>query len=123
MINLKQHPKAQAKFNTFIETLLRVWVEQAVGEGMEENEISAEYIKTAAETMILSNPRLLYDFLDENHVYMQPILLEQLNPDNGWGYEISSVAGMADEIENYKTRKNAEQAGFNQALKILEELL
>lgn len=123
MINIKQHPKVEAKFNDFIKKLINVWVEQAVGEGMEENEISAEYIKTASETMILSNPRLLYDFLDENHVYLQPILQEQLNPDNGWGYEISSVAGMSDESEAFKTRKDAEVAGFNQCLKILEDLL
>lgn len=123
MIDYSKYPKVEAKLNNFIKRLMNVWVEQAVGEGMEENELSEEYMKTSTTALIGSQPRLLYDFLDENFVYLQPHLLEQLNPDKGWVYELSSPKGLTDEETTFKTRKDAEIAGFNHSFEILEGLL
>ena len=123
MINLKQHPKALAKLSIFIKRLVDTWIVEAMGEGMEENELSQEYINNMTESLILSQPRLLYDFLDDNHIHLQPHLLEQLNPEKGWVYELSTPKGHSDEETTFKTRKDAEVGGFNHALAELEELL
>lgn len=116
MINIKQHPKVEAKFNKFIEKLINVWVEQAVGEGMEENDLSAEYIKSASETMIASNPRLLTDFLDTEGVYG----VIDVSSETNWGFRI---LGEPSQNSYFPSRKLAEEALYLQCFETLESRL
>lgn len=119
MIKIKDYPKVNNKFEEFIKKLLQNW---ATAISDETPEITDEMVKDMIEPLLQSNPRVLYDFLDENHVYLQPALKEQLNPDAGWGYELSSVLGSGGD-NDFKTRKEAELEGFNSSIKMLEELL
>ena len=121
MIQTKNYPKAHNKLKVYGNDLLNIWMREATGQNPEE--IKDEEVEGVLEALLQSNTRLLYDFLDINHVYLQPILLEQLNPENGWGFEISHPGGNEDENAKYDTRKDAELAGFIKSFKILEELL
>lgn len=121
MIQTKSYPKVHNKLKIFVKELLITWIEQATGGDPEE--IHDEHLEGSIAPLLQSNIRLLYEFLDLNHVYLQPILLEQLNPEAGWGFEISHPGGNDDENAKYNTRKEAELAGFIKSFKILEDLL
>ena len=121
MIEIKDYPKVQNKLRTHIRALLTRWIKEAVQE--EPTPITDDYLDQAIDSLIKSNFRLLYDFFDENYIYLQPHLLEQLNPEGGWGYELSFPGGIFDEDQSYNSRREAEDAGFIECFKRLEELL
>lgn len=123
MIQIKNYPKAHKELKIFLRNLLNVWVKQAVNEDINDQELTEEYLDQIVDTLTGSQPRLLYDFLDEKFIYLQPHLMEQLAPEKGWGFELSTPNASSDELVEYPTRKEAEAAGFEQAFKILERLL
>ncbi len=114
MIQIKNYPKVYQKYKDFIRSLLNVWVTQAVGENINNEELTDEYLETVADAMIGSQPRLLYDFLDENETYIN------INNFGGeWGYSIDGASG----LPTFSSRKEAETEAFNSAFKILEGIL
>lgn len=121
MIEVKNYPKVQTKLREYTKTLLVNWVKNAAGE--EPGEITTEHVDQVIDSLIIGNLRLLYGFFDDNYVYLQPHLIEQLNTEEGWGYELSYPGGILDEEKSYKTRVDAENDGFLECFKVLEERL
>ena len=121
MIQTKNYPKTHVKLKEFVKDMLTVWVKEAAGE--DPGTITDEYLEGVLEPLLESQKRMLYDFLDKHLVYLQPHLLDQLNPEAGWGFSISHVGGIDDEHAKYSNRREAEEAGYIRAFKILEDLL
>lgn len=118
-MNIQNYPKVYSKFKEFNRKLLDVWVKEAVGENMDEKELNPDYLDTVSDSVLSFNPRILYDFLDENKTYLSIYH----NGLDGWRYEIQYDKGTEDCVDAYPNRKGAEEDGFNQAFKMLEEIL
>lgn len=122
MINIDNYPKSKVKLRGFVGKILKTWVENMSEESV--GDITDEYLDSCIPGMLQSNYRILYDFLDENFIYLQPVLMNQFDETAGWDYELSHPGGLTDSTEeSHKTRREAEMAGFERSLKILEELL
>jgi len=65
--------------------------------------------------------RDLYDFFDEQEIYIFPLKGEYHTKVLGFGYEIQHKT--RDRQHGYKSRKKAEEAAFLKAFEILEEYL
>jgi len=121
-MNIKNYPKVYSKFKEFNRKLLDVWINQAVGENMDEKELNPDYLDTVSESVLGFNPRILYDFLDGEGVYVTPVLLNDIEPMEGWKASVSR-GGEISTGDSRLSRKEAEEDGFNQAFKMLEEIL
>lgn len=62
---------------------------------------------------------------DVHKIYLQPILLSQLVPESGWGYELTWIDKKiktvfnTDESEEYKTCEESLEVGLLEALKLI----
>jgi len=118
MIDLKEFPKSKKLLQEFGKKNLLAFqkniMKEAPVEGLEIPEISDEMAESYANALLTTQPRILYDFFDENELYISVIR----NADN-WSADVEGT----DETGLYNTRIEAEFALFKIAFKLLEEKL
>jgi hypothetical protein len=88
-------------------------------------EITPKYYNLSNSHWPRPTQDLLNKWLREKHkIYLQILLVEQYNPQRGWGYELTyfkndSVTN-TDETASYPTYEEAMEAGLQRALKLVE---
>lgn len=97
---LKNHPKAAKKMSD--------WLTSQSGD--------VEFNTTYTEAILGLAPRILYDFFDEEgiHIYIQPFDAA------GDILYSANILGQEDNIADYTSREEAEEAAFIKAIEILE---
>ena len=110
---LKNYPKSASK--------LKSWIARETGEDITKID------DTTLSIIIMYNPRILYDFFDEEDIFLQIGLISLLKISDGWGYNISYKKDGStintDEDKTSTDRVECEILGFKDCFKILEEKL
>jgi len=120
-MNIKEFPKSEALLQEFFKKNLLAFqkniMKDAPMEGMSVPEITGEMSKAYMESMLLTNTRLLFDFFDENKVYIQVLYYGEK------GF-LPLVVGMNNDMEHtFPDRMEAEHFAFKTAFEILEKQL
>lgn len=111
-------PKSRVLVRENIKELLRQFqanVASHINEKVDDSEIDEKLIDSIIEQIIRGNIRYFFDFHDVNKC----ILTIQEISNNHWEYTIDTLQSK----NNYKSRKDVEVAGFQEAFNILEERL
>jgi hypothetical protein len=89
-------------------------------------ELTHEIKKNTAIVLVRANARLLLDFFDTEGIFIQPAFISLKEPKD-WGYCIhyrkEGEWTLIGEEKPYTHRVEAEAAAYEEAFKILEELL
>jgi hypothetical protein len=120
----ENYPKAYKKAVEFTVKYLKVFQNEFLREEEDNEEDIAEMIPEsmaagAAYGAFAVNQRLLYDFFDENGVYVLPLKVT-----GGWSYNIMSTPhGGGFEFSPLPSRVAAEDSAFRKAFQVLEDKL
>ena len=110
--------------------VIKDWFHQRMIESFRDPEIAEEFKEFVIEQgmeldklafLIDSNPRMLFDVFDENHILIEifrPLNEGSIYPSNYFSYKIGNIS---PDIK--KTRKEAEHSAIEEAFGILENLL
>lgn len=115
----EKYPKSYKKLVNWTKETLLSFQRMIMGDLKQDNlpEITDEMGEKALDGFIKVNYRLLFDFFDKNGL---PISID-FNPKQEEGYEFSFYLLSSGLDTGYKTRPEAEIAGFNKALEELEK--
>lgn len=113
-------------------TLLRQWFTERMIESIEDmeefQEETLELMKQhlvsneAVSNIIQDNVRSLFDFFDEQHVYIT-ITRNYLASAFEWDIQSEEAPDAESPIAKFSSRKEAEMSAINEAFKILEAIL
>lgn len=120
MIQLENYPKSTKKLLEFTKDVLRQFQKEMLQKiPLDEGEVVPEIDdKIALETanyLLKQNIRVLYNFFDQEEIYMIPDRKE-----GKWAWKIGTgVMQISD--DTFKSREEAEVVGFKEAFIKLEE--
>lgn len=119
MINIKEYPKSKKLLEDFARKNLlafqkNITKEQPV-EGIEIPEITDEMAEQYANALLVTNPRILFDFMDSQEIF---ICIDMFQ-----GEFFGSIIGSLYKSNKYKERVELEQEMYVEAFKQLEEKL
>lgn len=114
---LDNNPKTYKVFRDFLVSSLQGFqgqLSKGIEEGLEIPEIAPLVNKEQVEAVITWTPRVLLDFFDEQKIHL---IIEKTQ--DGWYF----VINQSHDGTYYKTRNEAEIAGFNKCFTELESTL
>lgn len=112
-MNIAQCPKSKQIFKEYIKRILTGW--QNFNKDNPEfipEELSDMELERSMEAVLFGNPRILYDFFDENNIFMSV---------HHNGYNAVFSVNETDGGITYKTRREAEEAGFRRCFEEMEK--
>jgi len=114
MINLEEYPKSKEKLFKFCENWLLALQEILLkGVSGERPPLEPDLIEMQALNIINNNRRVLYDFFDKENIKMG------ITAGDKFIWHISAISTLFSET-SYDNRLEAEEKGFEQCFKILE---
>jgi len=119
MIDLKQFPKARIKLEKFFRRNLEAFQKNIMKEAptdiLEIPKIEEEWVKKYTESSLATQPRILYDFLDENEIYITIDMFQ--------GKFFGKIIGSLYKTKEYDERVECELETFQEAFRQLEDIL
>lgn len=134
MININEFPKSKKLLGEFGKRNLSAFQKNIMKEreieGVEIPEITDEMADSYASALLTTNPRILFDFFDENEIFIsircaaKDVFYFRWNVkfDKGNDVEHPEALGRST-ASNFTTRLECEKEAFNLAFKLLEEKL
>lgn len=134
MIDLQLFPKSKKLLQEFAKKNLLAFQKNIMKEnkveGVEIPEITDDMAENYATALLSTNPRILYDFFDEQEIYLS---IRNARKDNfyfSWNvkfdkgvYKDCSKAAGKSSISSFKTRLECEDDAYKFIFKLLEEKL
>lgn len=124
-IELKNYPKSSIKLKEFVKEMLENFQKLALGaipQGQEYEipKIEDGILEPMMESLVNNQKRMLYDFMDLNEIYINTEYYDSTG-DFGWNIQFNEKVESSKKEHN--TRIEAENEGFIECFKILEENL
>lgn len=117
MIETSQYPKGKKLLEEFARRNLAEFqkniMKDAPVEGLEIPAITDEMAEQYAKALLTTQPRILYDFFDENGIIIEITFSDK---EGGWDYNVNNTRSL-----NYASRLQAENNAFYESFRQLEE--
>lgn len=118
MIQLNDYPETGKKIHDFYLDIMLVGLEDSKLPDDFKNDMRSKGVDMETiEKLIVSNPRILFDFFDANDLYVNTVVgFETVDNVATWRIEIDSVVS----AKTYPSRKLAEADAIIESVKIME---
>lgn len=118
MIDLKKYPKSKNLLIEPVRKLLSNFQAELVKSmealDVEVPDIEDEVVESTIDSISKSNHRWFFTFFDSKEIYLSVLK----HPKQGFSWDINEER---DSTDKYRTRDEAELAGFEECFKMLEE--